>query len=241
MSILESHSPSVSSDATSRTSTATSTLEGAATLVVRDPEHARLLLNARTRTHLAPFLGEARSVSEVAQATGTKANTMLRRVQRFVRAGLLEVVEERPRRGRPIRTYRAVAEVFFVPFEASAAADLDAALAEREAPVARVLRRSVVRARREAIGTWGTRIYRDARGQVQVHMAVRPEADVAPLDPDGPAVLSAWREGVTLDYADAKALQRELVALLEKYEGKRGGQRYVLHLGLAPVATEVAS
>lgn len=235
MSNLESHSRS-DSPTTARRAIPNATRNHEVTQVVRDPKRARLLLSAGTRAHLAPFLGEARSVSEVAAATGAKANTVLRRVQRFVAAGLLAVVAEQPRRGRPIRRYRAVADVFFVPFEASAAADLDAALAEREASVARLLRRSVVRARQDAIGTWGTRIYRDDRGQVQVHMAVRPEADVAPLDPDGPAVLSAWRDGVTLDYADAKALQRELVALLERYEGKRGAQRYVLHLGLAPVA-----
>ena len=216
--------------------------EGASTRteVVLDASRARLLLNARTRTQLAPFLGKSLSVQEIANRTGAKANTVLRRVQRFMQAGLLEVAETTPRRGKAIRKYRSVADVFFVPFEASEAADLEAALAEREAAVSRLLRRSVVRARSEAIGAWGTRIYRDERGQVQVQMAVQPDADVAPLDPGGPAVLSAWRDGLSLDYADAKALQRELVSLLERYERKQGAQRYVLHLGLAPIAPEDA-
>lgn len=208
--------------------------------VVRDRSQATLLLDARHRAHLAPFLGRAATVGEAADASGAKPNTVLKRVRRLHDAGLLEVVATEPRRGRPRRRYRAVADVFFVPFEAGAADDLDDALADREAWVARLLRRSVVRARSEAIGTWGTRIYRDARGRVQVQMAVRPDADVAPLDPDGPAVLSAWREDLMLDYPDAKALQRDLVELLERYEAKRGAQRYVLHLGLAPVAAEDA-
>lgn len=210
------------------------------TEVVRDPQRARLLLDARTRRQLAPFLGAAASVGEAARARNEKPNTVLRRVRRLLDAGLLEVAETVPRRGRAIRRYRAVAEVFFVPFEASAADDLESALAEREAWVERLLRRAVVRARREALGVWGTRIYADERGRVQVQMAVRPDADASTLDPGGPAVLSAWRDGLELDYPDAKALQRELYELLLRYQRKRGAQRYVVHLGLAPVAPDEA-
>lgn len=214
--------------------------EATRTQVVRDPQRARLLLDARTRRQLAPFLGAAASVGEAARAQNEKPNTVLRRVRRLLDAGLLEVAETVPRRGRPIRRYRAVAEVFFVPFEASAADDLESALAEREAWVERLLRRAVVRARREALGAWGTRIYADERGRVQVQMAVRPDADASPLDPGGPAVLSAWRDGLELDYPDAKALQRDLYELLLRYQRKRGAQRYVVHLGLAPVAPDEA-
>ncbi len=213
---------------------------GPRTEIVRDETRARLLLDPRARRQLAPFLGAATSVGEAARAQNEKPNTVLRRVRRFVEAGLLEVVGTVPRRGRPIRLYRAVAEVFFVPFEASAAADLEQALAEREAWLERLLRRAVVRARREAMGTWGTRIYRDQRGRVQVQMAVRPDANASMLDPGEPAVLSAWRDGLELDYQDAKTLQRELFALLQRYQRKRGAQRYVVHLGLAPVAPDEA-
>ena len=206
--------------------------------MIRDERQARLLLGATTRAQLAPFLARARSVGEAATDTGEKPNTVFRRVRRFLDAGLLEVAEEVPRRGRPLRRYRAIADVFFVPFEASAAEDLEAALADREAWVASLLRRSVVRARREAIGVWGTRIYRDVRGRVQVQMAVRPDADAEPPGPEGPAVLSAWRDALELDHPDAKALQRELVELLNRYQAKRGAQRYVIHLGLAPVSPD---
>lgn len=220
---------------TSRSDEATDRVD---TAIVRDAARARLLLDARSRAQLAPFLGRPRSVSEAAQEVGAKPNTVLRRVQRFLDAGLLDVAETVARRGRPVRRYRAIADAFFVPFEASDAEDLEAALADREAWVTALLRRSVVRARRDAIGTWGTRIYLDTRGRVQVQMAVRPDVDAQPPGPDGPAVLSAWRDAIELDYPDAKALQRELFDLLERYQRKRGAQRYVVHLGLAPVAAE---
>ena len=38
-----------------------------------------------------------------------------------------------------------------------------------------------------------------------------------------------------LDFDDAKTLQLELFALLKKYQQKAGAQRYILHLGLAPI------
>lgn len=204
-------------------------------LVVRDPAAAALLMDPTALRQLAPFLGRSRTVSEAARETGELPNTVLKRARRFLRLGLLVVAEERPRRGRAVKLYRTPADLFFVPFEATAADSLEAALAERDAYWERLLRRNVVRARREALGTWGTRVYRDVRGRLQVQTAITPEADATTLDADAPAALSSWRDSVTLDFHDAKALQREMYDLLLRYEQKQGAQRYIVRLGLAPV------
>lgn len=203
--------------------------------VVRDPAAVEALLDPYSLRQLEPFLGRERSVSEAAELTGDKPNTVLSRARRFVRLGLLEVAREVPRRGRAVKLYRTVADTFFVPFDATAAETLEAALAERDAWWEELLRRNVVRARQEAVGAWGTRIYRDERGRLQVQAAVTPDRNTTTLDPDGPAVLSAWRDAVYLDFADAKALQREMFALLQRYHQKRGAQRYIVRLGMAPV------
>ena len=211
-------------------------LDAARVRVVRDVAAARVLVRPSGLRRLEPFMGgPPRTVLEVAHATGEKANTVLRRVQRLLELGLLEVAETRPRAGRPLRRYRATADVFFVPFEATGAADLEGALAERDAYWERLLRRHVVRARSEAMRTWGTRIYRDARGRVQVQTAVSPDANASMLDDEMPAALSAWRDQVWLDHADAKALQRELYALVQRYQRAQGAQRYVVHVGLAAI------
>lgn len=210
-------------------------LEAARVRVVTDEAAARALVRPSGLRRLEPFLGPPRSVLEVANATGERPNTVLRRVQRLQALSLLEVADERPRAGRAVRRYRATADVFFVPFEATGAADLEGALAERDAYWESLLRRHVVRARSEAMGTWGTRIYRDARGRVQVQTAVSPAANASMLDAEMPAALSAWRDQVWLDHADAKAFQRELYALLQRYQRERGAQRYVVHVGLAAI------
>ncbi len=204
-------------------------------MVITDPTAARALLDPSTVRHLAPFLGSELSVSEAAAISGEKPNTVLSRVRRFVTLGLLEVSREVPRAGRPIKLYTAVADVFFVPFEASEAESLEAALAERERYVEDLLRHNVVRGRLEALGNWGTRVYKDERGRLQVQTAVTPDANVTMLDPGAPAVLSAWRDAVMLDYEDAKALQRQLYELLLRYLRYDGSQRYVVHVGMAPV------
>lgn len=208
------------------------------TEVVRDPAAAEALMDPDTLHLLEPFLGRERSVGQVARETGVKPNTMLRRVQRLQALGLLEIAREIPRKGRAIKLYRSSAEVFFVPFEATGADTLEAALAGRDAYWERLLRRNVVRLRREHHGSWGTRIYRDPHGRLQIQTAVDEMRNTTSLDAGAPAILSAWRDRVYLDYEDAKALQRELFELLLRYQRLGGSQRHVVRLGMAPVIEE---
>lgn len=208
---------------------------GANVAIITEPDAARALIDPATLHHLAPFIGRSLSVTQAAVEAGEKPNTTLKRVRRFARLGLLEVADEVARAGRPIRLYRAAADVFFVPFEATGADSLEAALAERDRYTENLLRRNVVQARLDTMGTWGTRIYRDVRGRLQVQTALTPNSNVTSLDSDAPAVLSAWRDSLMLDFEDAKRLQREMFTLLQRYLKKEGSQRYVVHLAMAPV------
>ena len=209
--------------------------ESPSILRVENAEAAAVLTNPHTLRQLEPFLARDLTVKEAAAETGEKPNTVLSRVRRFLRLGLLEVVREEPRQGRAVKVYRSAADGFFVPFEATSAESLEAALAERDAYWQDLLRRNVVRARLEKVETYGTRIYRDPRGRLQVQMAVTPEYNHTTLGSNDPAVLSAWRDAVYLDFEDAKALQLEMFDLLKRYQQKRGAQRYIVRLGLAPV------
>jgi hypothetical protein len=85
------------------------------------------------------------------------------------------------------------------------------------------------------VGSWGTRIYRDERGRLQIQAAITPDKNYTMLDKNRPAVLSAWRDSVYLDFEDAKTLQREMFELLKKYQQKQGAQRYIVRLGIAPI------
>lgn len=204
-------------------------------LTVEDPAAAAALTDPKTLRQLEPFLNHERTVLEAATETGVKPNTMLARVKRFVNLGLLVVVREEPRAGRAVKVYQSRAAVFFVPYEITPAETLESAMRERERYWEELLRQNVVRVRSEDVGSWGTRIYRDDRGRLQVQAAVTPERNYTTLAPERPAALSAWRDALYLDFPDAKALQGELFALLKKYQQKTGSQRYIMHAGLAPV------
>ena len=149
--------------------------------------------------------------------------------------GLLEVSRIRQRAGRAVRYYRATADSWFIPFDTTSAESLEASVRQRDEWWSARLRQAVVRARQEQVGTWGTRVYRDRRGYLQVQMAVSPDSNWTSLAPYRPAVLAAWRDGLYLDFEDAKELQRELFELLLRYQRKEGAQRYLLRLGLAPL------
>ena len=205
------------------------------TKIVETPESADLLINPYTLRQLLPFLGRECTVKQAAKETGAKPNTMLSRVRRFLAAGLLEVAREEKRAGRALKIYRSSAEVFFVPYAATSSDTLEAMMAERDLYWEDLLRRGVVRSRRDDVGTWGTRIYRDVRGRLQVQTAVNPQENHTMLDPERPAALSAWRDSVYLDFEDAKTLQREMFALLQRYHQKQGAGRYIVRLGMAPL------
>lgn len=206
-----------------------------ATRIVHEAEIADLLTNPETLRQLEPFLARDSTVSEAARLTGTLPNTMLARVRRWTRLGLLEVTREEQRAGRPVRWYRTSADSWFIPFDTTSAESLESSLKQRDEWWSSRLRAAVVRAREEQVGTWGTRVYRDRRGFLQVQMALSPDSNWTSLAPDRPAVLAAWRDGLYLDFEDAKELQRELFALLLRYQGREGAQRYLLRLGLAPL------
>jgi hypothetical protein len=208
-------------------------------VIITDKDAASALMDPSALRHLAPFIGTQKSVSQAAEESGERPNTTLKRVRRFMELGLLEVAREVPRAGRPIKLYRSVAQVYFVPFEATGAESLEAGMAERDGYYERLLRRNVVRARIDTIGNWGTRIYKDGRGRLQVQTAVTPDANVTSLDRSAPAVLSAWRDGVMLEFEDAKALQAELFSTLQRYLRKSGPQRYIVHVAMAPLLESI--
>lgn len=89
---------------------------GRQVLRIDSPEAASMISEKRARRFLECFLGQARSVSQVAGELGVDMSSVSYRVKQFIRLGLVEMVREVPRGGRAIKYYRTVADAFFVPF-----------------------------------------------------------------------------------------------------------------------------
>lgn len=86
-----------------------------------DPLRRRILLS---------LIPRPRSVAELAASEGIELKRLHYHVGALVRIGLLTVTGERRRAGRPIKSYRAVAEAFFVPQGLAEAAPGDALAVE---------------------------------------------------------------------------------------------------------------
>lgn len=86
-------------------------------LTIRSAAAAAALADDRVRSLLVLFTPAARPLAEVARCSGMRLKDLHYQARKLVRLGLLCVVGERPRAGRPIKLYRAVADQFFVPDE----------------------------------------------------------------------------------------------------------------------------
>jgi hypothetical protein len=206
----------------------------------------RFLADPKARHFLEPFLGRERSASEVAVELGVAVNSVLYRVQRMRALGLLEVVRVEPRRGRPIKHYRTVADAFLIPFSSTTAATLEALYTQTFENLRHQLFLSVLRAWEKVNSdprNWGAYLARDERGSVsyQILPTLEP-ADIPAafehlLSLESPAVLdNTWMPRLGLE--DAKALQRDLWALRHRYGVKSllpGGKTYIVHTAIAPL------
>lgn len=206
------------------------------------PEQAKLLSDPVSRAFFVPFLARTRSVKEAADEVECALDAMHYRVRRFLAAGLLEVVGERARAGRPIKLYRSVADAFYVPFALTPYAEIEErirrdVLAEDQRVVA-ALARAV-----RASGLEGRRIYRLDDGEVMIDAA----ADLGPRADWGDMV-RAWPEHVPvaeridgeleLTHAEARALLLAFRSLTDRRQAEgseHGGKRRTYHYQYALV------
>jgi len=157
------------------------------------------------------------SLAEVARLTRVD----LRRVHHHVTAlhalGLVQIVQERPRAGRPINIYRAVSRAFFVPENLSPA--------EPAMSLAVELGNSLARMR---AATRSGVIYEvDENGAARMRLVSRSSESAAPAE-----IWSAPR----LSRSDALRLGNELANCVRRYAAKesRTGEIYLVHCALAP-------
>lgn len=87
--------------------------------VVAEQTQARFLTDPAKKRFFLPFLARERRVAEAAAEVGCSVNRMLYQVRTLMGAGLLQMLREEPRAGRPVRVYRSVHDAYFVPFAAT--------------------------------------------------------------------------------------------------------------------------
>ena len=197
-----------------------------------DPGMANVLTDPKHLRYIAPFLERERTVSEVADEVGSTLSTTYRRVKRYCDLGVLTITREQPRGGKAVKLYRAVADAFFIPYQVTDGEEANSA--RWQAHWAEDFQRGFRHAYGEELETWGQRLCRKD-GVFTSMLAKGPDEEVDTLSDNLPAFFSRFHDSLYLDFAAAKAFQRDLDALFNSYAAQKGQQRYMMRISLVPV------
>ena len=210
-------------------------LDSGSFFTVTETEQARLLTEPTSKEFFKPFLARERSASEAATVMQCSLNTMLYRIKTLLRAGLLGVVREEPRKGRAVKIYRSVHDAYFIPFSVTPYATLEERLEVQAAPIFSGLIHSYAAALKKN-ERYGHHIFTDENGTVLT-------SDLLPeLTPTGQAVVYSDMT-VQLRDEDARAVAQELRAVYERAgrlglpRGDKAGQEYLHIVALLPFSS----
>ena len=208
--------------------------------VLRDPRAAQWVRQPLGLNVLRIVMAGSTPLAPVAKELGLPLSTVLRWARRWLEVGALVIDAERPRAGRPVKWYRAVATRFFIPYEAEGAAlpeDVVRRLVQMrvEPQVRGLIEAARVTYTKGSMKEWGTVLYADRHGQ----LVVRPDFALGRtpdlLSDASPAYLNFYSDDMRLSAAQAKRLQHDLVALLKSYKDEgAGSQAFTLSLVLTP-------
>lgn len=185
-------------------------------LTIDDPKAAALLSNERSRHIVLALVEHERSQNDLSARLGLTPSLLHYHLGRLLSARLVTVSRVEPRRGRPIRYFRAAARSFFLPAEMTPHLP-DGALIEE-------LRRALQTGR---TGTYSGILYAWDDG---------PRMRVVSDRRSGPPLGEMWHR-LTLNDADARALIDELRGVFARFETRQNaaGARFLVLGAVAPV------
>ena len=160
-------------------------------------------------------------------------------MQQLERLGLIAVNSVSQRSGRPVKHYRAISDRFFVPFGIVPEATLEAFLESSGAYFRQEMLKAQSKASHEylslrPLGHWGLHIGLDPSGHIDVNLSDANGNGPDLHNPNLP-VIADGSPTLHLESDEARALQRELFELIQKYGHRGGSRKYLLHVALAPL------
>jgi hypothetical protein len=210
---------------------------------VNNLDIARVLTDSTQVRLLAPFFHGDTTLSDAAKELDIKLTTLLYHVTKFIRLGILEVSKEEARKGKAVKYYRTTAKIFFVPFDKTPNLSLKHLITQLTQPSDEVFNREMAKRMQDLSTEWGIEIFSDDPKERNVTFAFKgkdkPRTSVTSFNPDGPALIGLTG-GLNLDFATAKAFEKELRKVLECYHEKQNSkeQLYYYRVGLTPVQDE---
>lgn len=182
--------------------------------VVNDPAQAEILSDSKALRFFGPFLARERSAGSAAAELGVPIDRLLYRIRRFLETGLLRIVREEPRSGRPIKIYRSSADAYFVPFAVTPFADVGERLWQETGGFLRGSNDAVAK-HLVKHGADGRRLFRTDDGGVRQDAADSSLQQFRLVDAATPPV-EAFMATLRLREADARELRSAMEALRER-------------------------
>ena len=217
-------------------------LDSSSWVYVTDPKAIAVLDDERFEL-LVPFFKRPTGVAEAARTAEVSLDQMAYLVERALELRLLRLERVEKRKGRAIKLYRTTGEVFFVPFKDIPTATLAehiAAAEERTTPHLAAAAAKNLQRFADQGDAWGRAYLLNEDGPARTTASLRHgvtswEGYLGYLLSDQAPPYMLVRQSLHLAPADAKALQRDLIQLLQRYEQRsEGGTRtYLIKLFLA--------
>jgi transposase len=216
---------------TSTQTACTDTSAGVAPVwTVDQPDAARFLATPEVFRFIAPFLGRSLTAAQAAAELDVSAPRVRYWAARAHAAGLL-LAQRDPAGGATC--YRMRANRLFLPAAQTRDGTLDELARAWSDPWQQMFLRAVTRVI-SSTGPVGLRIFREPDGAIDAVLARGPHEDIDYTRL--PPMSGGWITGMWLDDDDARALQRELHALIERFAQRRSGQsQFIMRLALAPL------
>lgn len=203
--------------------------------VVQDKSIAMLFFEPKHMRFIAPFIGQERQLKDVSEELKSNISTTYRRVKKYCDLGIIDIVKEEKRNGKAIKIYRAVADYFYIPHNLSNGIEATGMVWQEHWD------RAFLDGFRHSYGNcvddWGQLIYRKD-GVFTAKLAANPNRELDMLEPNAPALFSRLHDTIYLNFSDAKALQKELNTVFDKYSKKTGNQRYMMQINFVALPKE---
>ena len=185
---------------------------------VQSRAHAQVFGNAFKRRIVLSCVREAKSISRVADELAIPIKKIHYHMTSLAQLGLLHVVAERPRNGRPIKLYQAIADSFFIPRSLMEDAN-------------RSLRKALYSALDEARIRAGGGTYLSVQDDGSMRMQ--------PIKSDPTQAFGATEAWMTLHLSQeaAQRLQADIMAVIKDSIDKpqtSAGQPVLVHFAVAP-------
>lgn len=211
-------------------------------LEVTTSEAANALLSEKGAEILHTFIPEALSLSDAAKRLDMKLNTLLYQVNRLLKLGILQISGTKKQNGKTVKLYQTVAEQFAVPFTLTSAATSQELITQIAQVPLDSFMANIVASRRNQSTEWVILMgYSKVSDGLTISLTPRQKTaeDYQNYglkqgnDPNCPVALFNSTD-FNLSFEDAKALEKEIKALVKKYRKKstEGLQSYTALFGL---------